>query len=226
MEDELVDYEYVEFNSDVSEGSEEQKKSPVLKKVSKTFNPTKTKMKWLIFMKVFSIKKVRDNEKRARNYLELGITYMKQTIDGIKEEQNTLHRLETYMMAYAICINFVDEGRDLIKDNKSAVDIWRILQVLKIGDENLKEPDAENELGFYKTENPVLKDREDQIALKFKQQNDMLENSIKALIQKIENDTHGLQKLLGDQNVSSSRGHSSYFNDMISDAGVIEGDNN
>ena len=96
------------------------------------------------------------------------------------------------MMAYAICINFVDEGRDLIKGNKSAVDIWRILQVLKIGDENIKEPDAEHELGFYKTENPVLKDREDQIALKFKQQNDMLENSIKALIQKIENDTHGL----------------------------------
>ena len=54
----------------------------------------------------------------------------------------------------------------------------------------------------------------------------MLENSIKALIQKIEHDNHGLMALLGDQNISSSRGHSSYFNDMISDAGVfgIEGD--
>lgn len=86
MEDDLDDYENVGFSSEESESSKEQKKSTLLKEVSKRFDPTKTKMKWLIFMKVFSIKKVRDNEKRARNYFEMSIKYMKQTTEGIKEE--------------------------------------------------------------------------------------------------------------------------------------------
>ena len=58
------------------------------------------------------------------------------------------------MMAYAICTNFMTEGRDLIKcnDNKSAKDIQKIVNTLKIKDKDQDDDDL-SKIGFFKIEN-------------------------------------------------------------------------